>query len=659
MAKQVAVLVLTLWLLQGTRCYRSTVSLPENIEALDGSCVFIPCSFEPKKGLGDDQIGVWIVNDPWKGNEVFRKDTSYGVWENISVTIGDVEVRNCSTWLDRVGLQQEGAYYFRTEGKLKYTFTASHVNIQVRDKPLITPIVPVKEGTATSLTCSAPSACPSDPPVLTWSDTLNGIEFEESSKANGIKVESAVLHFNASHLHHDKTVTCTASSRGQHWNNTVTLNVTYGPKNTHMLYNPVKWTLGILANLTCNSNANPPSHYTWYQVKKSVVTSRGTGQTLTVNVVTPSDNGVYYCNAENEHGAANSSAVTIDVQYSPRNTSIAGRSVTGVPEGGAVTLSCSSNANPPSSYSWYHVSKSSATKRGSREKLTIKSVTLSDGGLYYCEAKNEHGMERSMEVTVDVQYSPRNTSVRGHRLHSIPEGGAVTLSCTSDANPPSRYTWYHRSKSSVVQRGLEQNLNLRNVSLNDAENYYCEARNRHGGENATAVTLDVQYSPKNTSIKGHRVHTIRKGGAVTLSCSSNANPPSSYTWYQVGNSSVSRRGSEQNLTIQYVTVSDGGLYYCEAKNKHGAGNTTTVVLVVKTQPSPSSFVSILTGCLFLIFIFLLLLLLCCCKKRMKTVEFNNEDSDMRPAETTFRADVSPMVQESTNGKMNSTEESAM
>uniref|UniRef100_A0A8C4TA19 Ig-like domain-containing protein n=1 Tax=Erpetoichthys calabaricus TaxID=27687 RepID=A0A8C4TA19_ERPCA len=382
----------------------------QDIEALDGSCVFIPCSFKEDHQCCTNQIGVWISNDPWKGNEVFRKDTSSDTWKNVRVTIGDVNVRNCSTQLDRVGPQQEGTYYFRTEGKLKKTFNKNAVSIKVTGKrePLITPVVPVVEGTATSLTCSAPSSCPSDPPVLTWSDTLNGAKTEESKGEKGAKVTS-VLRFTASHVHHSKTVTCTASSRGQRWTNTVTLNVTYSPRNTSISGHPVhNIPEGGAVTLSCTSNANPPSSYSWYHQRGSSVTRRGSGQELTITKVTLGDGGLYYCEAKNQHGGENSTAVTVNVQYPPTHVTITGHTVDNIPEGGAVTLSCSSDANPPGSYSWYQVSQSSVTRRGSGQSLTIANVTPSDGVFYYCEAKNEYGAENSTAVTIEVKcrYSP-------------------------------------------------------------------------------------------------------------------------------------------------------------------------------------------------------------------------------------------------------------
>uniref|UniRef100_A0A8C4TC95 Ig-like domain-containing protein n=2 Tax=Erpetoichthys calabaricus TaxID=27687 RepID=A0A8C4TC95_ERPCA len=288
------------------------MSLPQNIEALDGSCVVIPCTFKPIEALGRDQIGVWISNDPWKGNKVFRKDTTYGVWTNVRVTIGHVRAGNCSTRLDRVGPQQGGTYYFRTEGKYDYTFGHNSLKMTVQDKPLITPFVPVKEGAVTNLSCSAPSSCPSDPPVLTWSDTLKGAKTETPQEVNRIQV---VLRFTASHVHHNKTVTCMASSRGQRWINTVTLNITYSPRRTsisgHRIHNVTE---GGAVTLSCTSSANPPSSYTWYHVTGSSVTQRGSGQSLPLHNVTLSDGGLYYCEARNKHGGENSTAVTIDVQ---------------------------------------------------------------------------------------------------------------------------------------------------------------------------------------------------------------------------------------------------------------------------------------------------------------------------------------------------------
>ena len=72
---------------------------------------------------------------------------------------------------------------------------------------------------------------------------------------------------------------------------------------------------------------------------------------------------------------------------------------------------------------------------------------------------------------------------------------------------------------------------------------------------------------------------INKGGTVTLTCSSDANPPvESYTWFKVDESTPV--GSGQQYSISNIRSEDGGQYYCEARNNYGAENSSAVIITV-------------------------------------------------------------------------------
>ncbi|KAK6469702.1 vascular cell adhesion protein 1-like [Huso huso] len=85
-----------------------------------------------------------------------------------------------------------------------------HCSLDSPDRPAISPSSAVKEGAPTSLACTAPAPCPREPPALVWSDTLNGsVEIKQVEQQDRTKAVSSVLTFTASHLHHNKDITCT------------------------------------------------------------------------------------------------------------------------------------------------------------------------------------------------------------------------------------------------------------------------------------------------------------------------------------------------------------------------------------------------------------------------------------------------------------------
>ncbi|XP_066563547.1 B-cell receptor CD22 isoform X1 [Amia ocellicauda] len=578
-------------LLRGVICTETlpgfSISMPASVAALSGSCVLIPCQFEVADGFKDKvkdlKTALWREGSA-EGPTVLESNGP-GSQEPGEI-IGDFRAKNCTTILNNI--QKSDNYHFRIGEPIKFTYRTP-VKIEVTDNPpKLMKDDQVKERTPMKLSCSAAAPCPTLPPALTWTPRMNGtVDHQEVENQDKTKSVSSVLTFTASHLHHGLNISCTALYPLQQLNHsttaeaTVTLSVLYSPKDTSASVSPSSSVSeGSSVTLTCSSNANSPvSNYTWVKVNGDQVTPRGSGQNLTFSV-TASDSGQYYCEAQNEHGVGKAT-VQLDVRYSPKDTSASVSPSSSVSEGSSVTLTCSSNANPPvSNYTWVKVNGDQVTPRGSGQNLTF-SVTASDSGQYYCEAQNEHGVGKAT-VQLDVRYSPKDTSASVSPSSSVSEGSSVTLTCSSNANPPvSNYTWVKVNGDQVTPRGSGQNLTF-SVTASDSGQYYCEAQNEHGVGNAT-VQLDVQYSPKDTSASVSPSSSVSEGSSVTLTCSSNANPPvSNYTWVKVNGDQVTPRGSGQNLTFS-VAASDSGQYYCEAQNEHGVGNAT-VQLYVRYMP---------------------------------------------------------------------------
>ena len=73
----------------------------------------------------------------------------------------------------------------------------------------------------------------------------------------------------------------------------------------------------------------------------------------------------------------------------------------------------------------------------------------------------------------------------------VVEGSKVTLTCSSDANPPvDTYTWYRDRGSSVISTGPQ--LVKDNVSPADSGQYTCQGTNKHGSQTSSLHTLNVQ-----------------------------------------------------------------------------------------------------------------------------------------------------------------------
>ncbi|XP_041959293.1 B-cell receptor CD22-like [Alosa sapidissima] len=192
---------------------------------------------------------------------------------------------------------------------------------------------------------------------------------------------------------------------------------------------------------------------------------------------------------------------------------------------------------------------------------------------------NDEEVQRKMNTN-----APRNTSVSVSPSGDIEEGSSVTLTCSSDANPPvHNYTWYRRKNESestwIRQR---QTYSITNVSTEHSGLYFCKAENKHGASQSNTTFLDVFYFPRMTSASLTPSGDLQEGDSVTLTCSNDDNPPvHNYTWYRKTGDETALLGTGRmpNLTLNLVPGVDG-LYHCDAQNKVGSKNSTAIRILM-------------------------------------------------------------------------------
>ncbi|XP_056467424.1 B-cell receptor CD22-like isoform X2 [Gadus chalcogrammus] len=266
---------------------------------------------------------------------------------------------------------------------------------------------------------------------------------------------------------------------------------------------------GSSVNLTCTSEANPVAKYTWSKVTTGHPPGHSVqGQQLSFHPIQSSDSGQYLCTAENELGTETSSSFSIDVKYGPKNTSVIPSPPGETMEGGSVTLSCSSDANPAADYTWFRDNQPLLWEP--RRPYTLDPVRSKDRGTYHCQAENQYGYLGSNSVFIDVLYAPKTPSVSVRPPGEIKEGGSVTLSCSSDANPAADYTWFREHGGSVEELG--ENYTISNITTELGGNYYCEARNAVGLQNSTLMFLNVTA----TSSSSVTTITVVRGTVAVL-----------------------------------------------------------------------------------------------------------------------------------------------
>ncbi|XP_071271067.1 sialic acid-binding Ig-like lectin 13 [Salvelinus alpinus] len=196
----------------------------------------------------------------------------------------------------------------------------------------------------------------------------------------------------------------------------------------------------------------------------------------------------------------------------------------------------------------------------------------------------------------------------------VKEGTPVSLNCYAVApcpEHPPELTWTLPTQF-TTENQLQENPDqtksvLSTVTftpsyLHHEKNITCTAVYPVGASNKTAehnMMLNVSFSPKDTSASISPADPVLVGSCVNLTCSSTANPPvTNFTWFQICGGKTTQVASGQSYSLN-VTVVDGGLYFCEARNSHGCGKSKEVQLAIKGQkePKPSMVLEVAAGTL--------------------------------------------------------------
>ncbi|KAL6482235.1 hypothetical protein MHYP_G00103150 [Metynnis hypsauchen] len=240
-----------------------------------------------------------------------------------------------------------------------------------------------------------------------------------------------------------------------------------------------------------------------------------------------------------------------------------------VTEGETADLTCKTTCSlTDPTFIWYKDGRPLTTKTIKNNQLHLQTVSSEDAGSYSCAVRGSQHL-RSTAHSLRVRYPPKRVSVSISPSGEIVEGSSVTLTCSSDGNPPVKnYTWFKGS----TPVGEGKTYSIPNIRSEDSGEYTCQSRNDHGERRSTAVNLNVFYPPKRVSVSISPSGEIVEGSSVTLTCSSDGNPPVKiYTWFKEGGTLLVGSG-------QSYSPLQSGSYYCEAQNQHGAQRSGLVTV---------------------------------------------------------------------------------
>ncbi|XP_050786813.1 carcinoembryonic antigen-related cell adhesion molecule 1-like [Gopherus flavomarginatus] len=188
-----------------------------------------------------------------------------------------------------------------------------------------------------------------------------------------------------------------------------TVTVAYGPESARIEPSELlPQLLGSLVHLTCVSESVPAPHYRWVFNSTEL---KETGSSLTLNLTSFDQQGMYMCQAHNPITSLtkNSTSLVIQVQEMlPRPTVTPNQTL--VLENGTFTLRCNSS---PSADTVLWLRDGASLVPSDRlvlfpdnRTLTVLGVTRDDAGAYQCEVRNPVSTNCSEPSTVTVASTP-------------------------------------------------------------------------------------------------------------------------------------------------------------------------------------------------------------------------------------------------------------
>ncbi|XP_077935884.1 B-cell receptor CD22-like isoform X9 [Gasterosteus aculeatus] len=402
----------------------------------------------------------------------------------------------------------------------------------------------------------------------------------------------------------------------------------YGPRRPSVSVSPSAEMLeGDSLTLTCSTDANPAANYTWYK-------EHGTSDPrlvsekpqLIFSSIQSFDSGRYFCATENRLGRKRSDFILIPVKYGPQRPSVSVSPSAQMVEGDSVNLTCSADANPAANYTWYKEAGTSDPHLLSEEpQLFFSFIRSSDSGLYSCTVENQLGRKTSEFISIDVKYGPWRPFVSVSPSAEMLEGDSVTLTCSTDANPAANYTWYKEAGTSDPRLLSEKpQLIFSSIQSSDSGRYFCTAENQLGRKRSEFISINVKYVPQRPFVSASPSAEMLEGDSVTLTCSTDANPATNYTWYKEHEDSP--RASGQIFTITDFRAEHSGNYYCEARNEMGRSNSTSFLMTF-SEGRPWSTAAVASTSAILLVIMILAALLLIRRKRSSRSFFPGKRPD--------------------------------
>ncbi|KAF4111732.1 hypothetical protein G5714_008763 [Onychostoma macrolepis] len=258
--------------------------------------------------------------------------------------------------------------------------------------------------------------------------------------------------------------------------------------------------------------------------------------------------------------------------------------------GDTVTLSCDVEQLTGWTIIWRKDSNTDSTGDATK---TIESVSVSDGGRYWCRAKRgNYYSEYSNAAEITVKERPKPVA-RVDPDRRVFRGETVTLTCHIQQTGVWQYSW-NKDNKQVYRAGQNQNYIISSVDPSHGGVYSCRGSQSEAPthtQKSDGVTLTVSDSPRST-LTVTPDSPVFTGETVTLTCVIESNHSDwRYEWHKDSVMLQTSDGYTVNrdtLTIRGANESDQGQYWCRGqRDERPQSSQSSSVSLSVTGVSPS------------------------------------------------------------------------
>ncbi|XP_069496479.1 myelin-associated glycoprotein-like [Ambystoma mexicanum] len=233
---------------------------------------------------------------------------------------------------------------------IEYAPVQPAINASIKGGVLTSSVV-MLEGSDLVLLCTADSNPPSN---LTWTigETILTVS---NTPSNSLQLDLFNITSSSDGSYH-----CEAINEHGQGNNSISVTVQYPPrmlkihvendKNSGNNVSIQRILEGKTLSMNCSVESSPHANLTWIKEGKVIVNqSQNKSLILTLQNVSPKEDGQYWCAAKNEHGMLNAS-ILISVEYKPRIAAEHNSSCKN--ESDMIICMCVVQAMPPAGITW-------------------------------------------------------------------------------------------------------------------------------------------------------------------------------------------------------------------------------------------------------------------------------------------------------------------